>query len=136
MGSANDTAVDASTSETSPTSTASGTEELASRLEEAGYETTFQPGGAAPSAIRSGSVAFIELHVTQKEAPEIEDLIEEIDPTVPHRTIGPNDTEALPDWPNISETDNNESKRPLYIIPSHYSSPSPEQKAQHRASSL
>lgn len=136
MGSANDTAVDASTGETPPASTAPGTEEIVSQLEEAGYEVTYRPGGNAPRITESGSVAFIELHISQEEVEEIKKLIDEVDPEVPHRKIGPQDTTALPDWANTSDTNNGNNVRPLYIVPSSHPTPSPEQKARQRASSL
>jgi len=136
MGSANDTTIDTSTGESPPASTAPGTEEIVSQLEDAGYEVTYRPGGVAPRIMEAGSVAFIELHISQEEVKQVEKLINKVDPEIPHRKIGPEDTIALPDWPNTSETNNDGNERPLYIIPSPHPTPSREQKAHHRASSL
>jgi len=136
MGLANETAVDTDTGENPPGSTASGTEEIVSQLEDAGYEITYRPGGVAPRITEAGSVAFIELHVSQEEVQQIRELIDKVDPEVPHRKIGPEDTTALPDWANTSEANNNGNVRPLYIVPSSHPTPSPEQKVRQRASSL
>lgn len=138
MGSANEAAADTSTASDSPPTIVPGTEKIASRLKEEGYEITYRPGRPAISADKSGSVAFIELHVVQDEVQQVENLLDDVDPTVPHRTIGPNDTRSLPDWPeaNSPKTDNGTQQRPLYVIPSPHPAPTPEQKAQLRSSSL
>jgi len=137
MGSTNETPGEGSSGNSSPRTPAPDTEAVATRLEEEGYEVNYRAGGLAVTTRKAESVAHIELEVAKGEKDAIKDLISEVAPSVPHRLIGPGETPALPDWTGSSPDADMESEtRPLYIVPAPTSSPSPSEKAQHRASSL
>jgi hypothetical protein len=137
MGSTNETPTEGSSGNSSPRTPAPGTEAVATRLEEEGYEIDYRGGGLAVTTRKAESVAHIELEVTKGEKDAVEDLISEVAPSVPHRLIGPDETAALPDWDDSPPAaDIEDEKRPLYIVPAPSPSPSPSEKAQHRASSL
>lgn len=137
MGSTNETPAEGSSDNSSPRTAAPGTEAVATRLKEEGYEVNYRAGSLAVTTRKTESIAYIKLEVTKSEKDAIEALLSEMGPSTPHRIIGPEETAALPDWAESPPTTDIESeKRPLYIVPALSPSPSPNEKAQHRASSL
>lgn len=138
MGAANETGTETSTDTSSLPTSAPGTEQIASELQDEGYEIAYQPGNATTHADPTEPVAFIEVDIPQDDVEVLEEIVKEANTPIPHRIIKPTDTAALPDWTsgNTSDTGNDKSSSPVLIVPSPYPSPPPEQKAEFRASSL
>lgn len=138
MGAADEAAADTATESSSSPVPTPGTEQIAAELRAAGYEPRFQPGAATISTDSNEPVAFIELRISREDINAVEEIVGKTSTAIPHRLIKPSDTVALPDWgtANLSDTEEISDSRAIFIVPSPYPSPTPQEKAQLRASSL